>query len=227
MTAVREALVLPALFLSVTLLGSLRLGAALMLRPPTVFSLLLAVLLTATLVQSGAFDPRRVIHAGRSALANANGIAILASLFVAAAQVFSMLMPDSGLPRIVLGVYFLGLMLYTIAAGPDRIRLLRSLGVTFGSAFLLKFIVLDALSGPASGRLTRALQLLFEGATLGAITQEPQHGSAGYFAFATLGLFLLAVWLLPARTAVAAVYERTDIELPEGAKTRHLPSPRP
>ena len=224
MTAVREALVLPGLFLSVTLLGGVRFGAALMLRPPTVFSLVLAVLLTAALVQSGAFDPRRVIHAGRSALANANGTAILVCFFVAAAQVFAMLLPEAGLPRIVLGVYFLGLMLNTIAAGPDRVRLLRSLGVTFGSAFVLKFIVLSSLSEPASGRLARALQLLFEGATLGAISQEPQHGADGYLAFATLLTFLLSVWLLPGRTAVMATYAGTDIELRESANPPHLPS---
>jgi hypothetical protein len=201
MTARREAIVLPLLFLTVALAGGVRPGAAIALRPPPVFALVLATLLIAALVQSGAFDPRRVLHASRGSLANANGVTILVSLFVAAAQVFSLLTPESGLPRIVLGVYFLVLMLNTIAAGPDRVSVLRSLGVTFGAAFILKFVVLDALSDGAASRLGRALQLLLEGVTLGVVTQEPQHAAAGYLAFATGAAFLIAVWLLPARTA--------------------------
>jgi hypothetical protein len=200
MTAAREAILLPCLFLTVALAGGLRPGASVLLRPPPLFALVLAVLLVAALVQSGALDPRRLIHPSRRALANANGILVLATTFVAGTQVFSLLTPDSGLPRVVLSIYFLMLMANTIAAGPDRVRVLRSLGVTFGAAFLLKFVILDALSNPAAGRLGRALQLLFEGVTLGAVMQQPQHPVAGYVAFATVGLFLVAVWLLPART---------------------------
>jgi hypothetical protein len=142
------------------------------------------------------------VNASRAALANANGVALLGTLFLASAQVFSLLTPQAGLPRIVLSLYFLILMLNTIAAGPDRVRLLRSLGVTFGAAFVLKFILLDALSDPAGGGLGRALQLLLEGVTLGALTQDVQHAAAGYLAFATLGLFLVGIWLLPPRRSV-------------------------
>jgi hypothetical protein len=204
MTAAREAIVLPLLLLSVALAGSLRPGAAVILREPSLFALVLTVLLIGALVQSGAFDPRRVMHPARSALANGNGVAILGSLFLASTQTFSLLTPESGLPRVILSVYFLLLMLNTIAAGPDRMRVLRSLGVTFGAAFLLKFVVLDALSNPAAGRLGRALQLLFEGVTLGAVTQQTQHPVAGYLAFATIGMFLVSVWLLPGRVATGA-----------------------
>jgi hypothetical protein len=214
MTAAREAIVLPCLFLTVALAGGVRPGAAILLRPPSLFALVLATLLVAALVQSGAFDPRRVIHSSRSVLANANGIAILGALFMAGAQAFSLLTPESGLPRMVLSVYFLVLMLNTIAAGPDRARMLRSLGVTFGAAFLLKFVLLDALSNPAAGRAGRALQLLFEGVTLGAVTQEVEHPAAGYVAFATIALLLVAIWLLPSAVA------RPRLGLPHGLMLR-------
>jgi hypothetical protein len=216
MTAAREALVLPLLLLTVTLFGSLRFGTPLVMAPPSIFALVLSALLVGALVQSGAFDPSRVVNSARPALANGNGIVVLAALFMAGAQVFSLLTPESGLPRLVLGVYFLILMLNTIAAGPDRVRLLRSLGVTFGAAFLLKFVVLDALSDPSSGRLGRALQLLLEGVTLGAVTQEAQHAASGYVAFATLALFLVAVWLLPERGGLAVRPPRRRIDaIPE------------
>jgi hypothetical protein len=113
---------------------------------------------------------------------------------------FSLLTPDSGLPRMFLSVYFLVLLLNTWAAGPDRIRVLRSLAVTFGAAFLLKFVVLAALSEPTGGRLARVVQVLFEGVTLGTVTQGVQHPASGYLAFLTIILFLIALALLPGRS---------------------------
>ena len=200
MTVVREAFVLPALFLTVALLGGLRPGADVLFPAPALSALVLAVLLVAALVQSGACDPARVVNGRRSALANANGVAVLATLFVAAAQLFSLLTPDAGLPRLVLSVYFLVLMLNTLAAAPDAVHVLRSLGVTLGAAFILKFIVLAALSDPAATRLGRALQLLLEGVSLGTVTQPAQPAAAGYLAFVAVCLFLVAVWMLPRRT---------------------------
>ena len=197
MTAAREAIYLPVLFLTVTLLGSLRPGAAVMLAPPSLFSLILGVLLVGVLVQSGAFVPVRVMNGSRSALANLNGGVMVAALLVAAAQVFSLLTPDAGLPRVLFSIYFLVLMINTMAASPDRVRVLRSLAVTFGAAFVLKFIVLDALSDPAGGRLTRLIQVLFEGVTLGTLTQDAQPPAAGYVAFAAIVMFLAALALLP------------------------------
>jgi hypothetical protein len=209
MTPVREAIVLPCALLTVVLGAGVRYGSGLVLPPPSLFALVLAALLFGALVQSGAFDPSRVINGSRSGIANANGALLMATLFLASAQVFSLLTPAAGLPKVILSVYLLVLMLNTIAAGPDRVRLLRSLGVTFGAAFVLKFIVLDGLSDPAGGRLGRALQLLLEGVTLGAITQDVQHPAAGYVAFAMVGLFLICIWLLPGRP-------RTERRLIEG-----------
>ena len=199
MTPTREALVLPMMFLTVALAAGLRPGAPLVLPPPTLFALVLSVLLAGALVQSGAFDPRRLIGPARSALANLNGVVVLASLFLGSAQVFSVLTPESGLPRVILSVYFLLLMLNTIAAGPDPVRVLRSLGVTFGAAFILKFVVLDAVSNPAGGRIERALQLLVEGVTLSALTQDVQHPASGYLAFVAVAMFLVGIWMLPRR----------------------------
>jgi hypothetical protein len=197
MTAAREAIYLPVLFLTVTLLAGLRPGAAVILAPPSLFSLILGVLLVGVLVQSGAFVPVRVMNGSRPALAILNGGVMVAALLVAAAQMFSLLTPDAGLPRVLFSVYFLVLMLNTMAASPDRVRVLRSLAVTFGAAFVLKFIVLDALSDPGGGRLTRLIQVLFEGVTLGTLTQDTQPPSAGYVAFAAIVIFLAALALLP------------------------------
>ena len=71
----------------------------------------------------------------------------------------------------------------------------------FGSAFILKFIVLAALSDQTGGRLKRVLLVLFEGVTLGTLTQDALHPAAGYLAFFTLTMFLVGLGMLPWREA--------------------------
>ncbi len=122
-------------------------------------------------------------------------------MWLASAQVVALLIPESGLPRIVFAVFLLILLLNTAAAAPDRIRLLRSLAVTFGALFLLKFVVLRELSAPGTSGLKRVLQTLLEGITLGALLQPPSHPATSYLALLSLVLFLVALFLLPARIA--------------------------
>ena len=197
--ALREALVLPAAFLTVLLLGSVRMSRATLLVPPSAFALVLGLLVMRVVVQSGTLAPERLLSASRSALANLNGAVVLASLWLASAQVVALLIPESGLPRIVFAVFLLILLLNTAAASPDRIRLLRSFAVTFGALFLLKFVVLRELSAPGTSGLKRVLQTLLEGITLGALLQPVSHPATSYLALVCLVLFLVALFLLPAR----------------------------
>jgi len=139
------------------------------------------------------------VSPSRLLLANLNGVIVLLSLWFAAAQTFALLIPDSGIPRLAFNLYFLLLVVNTAAAAPDRRRLLRSLAVTFGTAFVLKFVVLEQLSAPGSGWLKRVLQAMLEGITLGALTQAVVHPAMGYVALVSLGLFLVGVFLLPHR----------------------------
>ncbi len=200
MTAVREAVILPAIFLTVVLLGGLSVATdTTRLVPPSVFSLVLGVLLVRVIVQSGAVAPERLLASTRTGLENTSGFIVLVTLWVASAQTIAMLIPASGLPRLAFSVFFFVLLLNTAAAAPDRVRLLRSLGVTFGAAFVLKFVVLHGLSAPGGGRLQRVMQTLVDGVTLGVLMQEPQHPLAAYVALAVVILCLLGVFLLPAR----------------------------
>jgi hypothetical protein len=196
-TATREAFVLPLIFLTVTVLAGLRLGAAVALEPPSLFALVLGTMLLAALVRSGAVAPARLLHGSRPMVANANGAVVLATLFLAASQVLAMLTPRSGLPLFFVDVFLFVLLLNTLVASPDRVRLLRSLAVILGSALVLKFVILSSLSGPAGSRTTRVQVALFDAATFGAITQEPQSAGAGYVAFAATVLFLVGMGALP------------------------------
>ena len=95
---------------------------------------------------------------------------------------------------------FLVLLLWnTLAAEPDRRQLLRSLLVVFGGAFVLKFVVLAALYEPQGGLLRRVMLTLLEGVSLGTLGFVPDGAATGYLAFVTLGLYFVALVLLPGR----------------------------
>ena len=198
MSPAREALVLPALFLTVVLIGAVRPGPELGFVPPSLASLLAGMLLVALLVRSGALDPHQLLHPARSGLANLNGMTVLFTAFAASAQLVTMLVPETGLPALITWLVVSLLLIQALALAPDRTRLLRGLAVTFGAAFTLKFIILAAVSQPADGRVSRALQLLFDGITMGGITQRPPATAEGYLAFLTMALYLVAIAFLPA-----------------------------
>lgn len=199
MTVAREAITLPLVFLTVTLLAGLRLGDTVQLVPPSPYFLVLGGLLVRVVVQSGALAPQRLLASSRSELANLNGLVVLLTLWLAAAQAIAVVIPQSGVPRLAFAAFFLVLLLNTAAAAPDRQRLLRSLSVTLGAAFILKFVVLDTLSAPGEGAVKRALRAALDGLTLGALIQDVPHPLTAYLALFAIGLFLVGVLLLPSR----------------------------
>jgi phage shock protein PspC (stress-responsive transcriptional regulator) len=197
MSAAREAVFLPLCLLTVALLGGLQPGGREPLATPPLFTLVLAVLLMAVLVRSGTVHGNRLLHGSRSVLENANGASVMVTLFAASAQLFNLMTPRAGLPMVTVSTCLFVLLLNTLVAAPDRVRVLRSLFVICGAAFVLKFIVLDALADPEGGRMRRMLTALFDVATLGTVSQEPLSPLAGYIAFFTIALYLIAVALLP------------------------------
>jgi hypothetical protein len=196
MSAVREAIVLPVLLLTVALIAGAEPGPRIALVPPSLFALVLATMLIAALIRGGALAPVRLLHASRPMLANANGAIVLVALLFASAQVLAVVTPHSGLPLFFVDVLLFVQLLNTLVTQPDRVRLLRSLAVTLGSALILKFVVLTALSGPST-RTSRVLVALFDAATFGTITQVPQASAAGYLAFFAIVLYLIGIALLP------------------------------
>jgi hypothetical protein len=204
MSATREACYLPALLLTVAWLGGVRVAERIALVPPPLFALVLGLLLLGVLVKSGALAPDRLMHPSRRALANVNGLVVIVATFFASVQVFNLITPEAGLPRLVCNLFLLVLLFNTLAASPDRVRVLRSLMVIVGFAFVMKFIVLAALSDPAGGTLKRVLLVMLEGLTLGTLTQVPFHPATGYLAFFTIVAFMIALALLPSRGRLIA-----------------------
>jgi hypothetical protein len=210
MSSVREAIYLPALFLTVLLLGGVRVADGVTLVPPPLFALMLGLLLFGVLVKSGALAPDRLMSTSHPALANYNGLVLIVATFFASAQAINLATPESGLPRLLSNVFLVVLLLNTLAASPDRVRVLRSLAVIFGAAFTLKFVVLAALSDPTGGRLKRVLLVMLEGLTLGTLSQDVLHPATGYLAFFTLVLFMIGLAMLPSQARVRTQIARLE-----------------
>jgi hypothetical protein len=207
MTPLRESFVLPCLFLTVALLGGLRLGAQgvdVRLVPPPLVSLVIAVLLLGALVRSRVFTPDRLIGNHRAPLENVSGSVVLLALFAASAQTFNLLTPDSGLLHVLVSLFFLVQLLTTLTAVRDRGGMLRSLAVLMGCAFFLRFVALESLYAPGRGVLKRVMTALMEGVTLGALDYAPTGSATGYVAFLTLTLYLIGLLLLPSSTIRAS-----------------------
>jgi membrane associated rhomboid family serine protease len=206
--AAREAFVLPALFLTVAGAGGLRVspdGSGMSFVPPPLITLVLAVLLLGVMARAGLLIPSGLLGDHRTGLENASGVVVLLSLFAASAQLFTCLTPDAGVLRLLFNLFFLFLLWNTLAAQPDRTRLLRSLLVVFGWAYVVRYVALAALADPEAGWTRRLLTVLLEGASSGPIAGEATAPLAGYVAFATLALYMTGLALLPRPVPSAAV----------------------
>jgi hypothetical protein len=199
MTSVREAIVLPCIFLTVTLTGGLRIAGTVRLVPPSVVALLLGMALLGTLARAGALAPDRLMHATRNALENVSGLMVIATLFAASAQIFNLLTPEHGLLFAIFSLYFFIQLMTTLAGVTSRTSLLRSLTVLFAAAFVLRFVVLESMYAPEGGLLKRLTTALLQGVSLGAIEYQPNAPGTGYAGFFTLVLFMVGLLLLPSR----------------------------
>ena len=179
------------------LAASVQPGTPLQFVPPAPFALLLAMLLVGCLVQCGAVAPDLLVSPQRSSLENLNGLTVVLTLFAASAGATAVVLPSSGAPAVLMGILLFTLLAQALAIGATRTRMFRGLLVSFAVAFTLKYIVLASLSAPAVGTMGRIVQLLFEGVTLGTITQPVTHPAAPYLAFAALLLYLFGLVLLP------------------------------
>lgn len=199
MTPIREAFVLPLLFLTVTLLGGLRTDARVALLPPSLVAVVLGVLLVGALVRGGVVLPARLLHEARTPIENTSGAIVLVSLLAASTQVFNLVTPDTGLLHLLFTAFFLLQLVTTIAGASGPRQLLRSIGVLLAGAFVLRWVVLETLYATGSGTAKRMLTLLLEGVSLGAIDYHPHAAATGYVAMLTLALYLIGLWLLAAR----------------------------
>ena len=203
-----QYLLLPFIFLTVTLLGGLRIGAEnnefIFFRPALIClifgAFLLVLFFRANLLTLDGWLSER-FSAKKNII---NGLTLF-TLFTASTQVFNALLPEQGLPFWIVAFCFFWTLWTNLFAEFDTRRLLQSLGGLFGLAFIVKYLILINLVPENSENWLDILSLK-------NITQEtftyllnlPDFaGATGYIQFFTLVFYLIGLFLLKPRSVTA------------------------
>ena len=190
---------LPLLFLTVALLGGLRISAeghAFIFVAPPLVTLLLAVLLMLLFVRGRLIELNRWVSSDREPLTNISHGWMLLTLFFASAQAFNSVLPERGLLHWLFSFFFLWTLWNNQFSSFDARRLLRSLTVLFGTAFVLKHILLASLYTPDGGWLKKVAGALLQGVSLGTLDAPAFAPATGYISFFTLALYVFGLLLL-------------------------------
>ena len=191
--------VLPLIFLTVVLLGGLRVSGdshAFVFLPPSLITLVLAVLLVLLFVRGELIEIRLLIAGSNPPLTNVAHIWLLLTLFFACAQAFNSVLPERGLLHWLFSFFFLWTLWNNQFSPFDARRLLRSLVVLFGTAFILKHLLLASLYSTDGSWLKSLTGTLVSSVTLGALDTPQFAPATGYISFFTLGLYLLGLILI-------------------------------
>lgn len=197
-------IVLPFIFLTVALLGGLRLGSvdnAFIFLKPALFCLIFASVLLVLYFRAGLLALDGWFSEDLPMMKNAANGAVLLSLFAASTQLFNSLLPEAGLPFWVVAFCFFWTLWNNLFADFDTRKLLRSLGGLFGLAFVVKYLVLANLSAPTSESWLRGM---LENPAKEAFTwllDLPRFSAGtGYIQFFAVSLYLIGIYLLPQTT---------------------------
>jgi hypothetical protein len=197
-------LLIPMIFLTVTLLGGLRLAdtdnAFIFLRPALI-CLVFATALLVLFIRGNLIDLSGWFSDTFSALHNVANAAVLFTVFTASTQVFNSLIPEAGLPFWLISFCFFWTLWNNLFLDFDARRLLRSVGGLFALGFLVKYLLLQNLTAPSSENWLRAI---FENPAKEAFTWAldlPRYSAlTGYVQFFTVAFFLLGLFLIPRST---------------------------
>jgi hypothetical protein len=211
--ALLRFILLPMIFLTVALLGGLRIDAethAFVFIPPPLITLILSVFLMTLFVRGHAIELRQWVNSEQSLITNVSHALTLLALYFASAQALNSVLPERGLLFWLFSFFFLWTLWNNQFSSFDARRLLRSLAVLFGTAFFLKHMFLASLFSPEGGWAKKVAGFLLEVGTLGTLDYQVFAPATGYISFFTLVLYVGGLILL------------TPSPEPEEVNARHL-----
>lgn len=191
---------LPLIFLTVALLGGLRVGAKenglIFLKPPLT-CLIFAAILIVLFFRAKLINLEGWFKENFTTLKNISNGLVLTTLFAASTQVFNSLIPESGLPFWIIAFCFFWTLWNNLFAEFNTKKLLQSLGGLFGLAFVVKYLVLANLSSSKEGSwITRIWENPAQEAFTYFLDIPSFSPATGYIQFFTLVFFLIALFLV-------------------------------
>lgn len=206
--ALLEFIVLPTALLTVGLLGGLRIDAQtrqfIFIAPPLV-TLVLAILLIALFMRAGAIEWRRWLTIEQPMLTNVSHALTLVALFFASAQAFNSVLPESGLLHWMFSFFFLWTLWINQFSTFDPRRLLRSIIILFGTAFVLKHLLVSAFYAPEGGWLRTIASAFLQGISIDVPRFAPITGYISFFALALYVAGLLLITPVPVQPSESEV----------------------
>src|SRR5438094_10145715 len=173
--AASRVLLLPLLFLTVTLLGGMRVAAdrSFVFLPPPLITLVMAALLSSLFVRGRLVRLGAWLGSRHGVLTNVSHALTLLALFFASAQAFNSVLPEEGLLHWMFSFFFLWTLWTSQFSIFDPRRLLRSLTVLFATAFVLKHLIIAGLYAPEGGWLRKLTSTLLQGIAIDVPTFAP------------------------------------------------------
>ena len=195
---------LPVVFLTVALLGGLRIAGAdssFIFLKPALLCLIFAVIMLTLFFRSGLIRLDGWFAEDLPMLKNVANAAVLLTLFFATAQLFNSLLPEQGLPFWIVAFCFFWTLWNNLFADFDTKKLLRSLGALFGLAFVTKYLLLANLAAPAGKTWFEALTENPGQEVVTRLLDLPRFAAAtGYIQFFTAAMYLFGLFILPPST---------------------------
>lgn len=200
--ALRLYILLPLLFLTVALMGGLRLASpdnAFVFMSPALICLFFAVVLLVLFVRGGLIAFDAWFSDDYSTSHNISNGVLMLSLFAATAQVFNSVLPETGLPFWVVSFCFAWSLWNNLFAEFDNKKLLRSMVALFAFAFVAKYVVLAGLTAPVGeGGWLRSMIENPAKETVTWLLELPKYSAGtGYIQFFCLLLYFAGLYMLP------------------------------
>jgi len=164
----------------------------------------------------GAIDLRSWLAIDQPALTNLAHLLTLIALVFASAQAFNSVLPESGLLHWMFSFFFLWTLWTNQFSSFDPRRLLRSIMVLFGTAFVLKHLLAAGLYAPEGGLLRRLVSTVLQGIAIDVPAFAPV---TGYISFFALVLYVVALLLIAPAPAPPPASEVNQLAVREDALT--------
>jgi hypothetical protein len=195
-----QYIALPLVFLLVTLLGGMRLSLesdAFIFLGPSLFNLVLAVMLVAVIVRGRIVDIGVWFSPDFPVTKNlANGL-VLVTMAAASAQVINCVLPEKGFTFLLVSFFLLWSLWTNLFAELAAGKLLRSLAALLSFAFIFKYVFLASFVSTNDGWARKLTESFLQGISLGLLDIPKFAPATGYIAFFTMLMYgaglLLAV----------------------------------